>query len=640
MKDTKIKSGGAKGHPTPHNPSRPLGQDLLLMTGLSGLSLVLLWSIFPPRCVWPLAFIGLVPWALAVCRIHRPWVAHWGSFLFGWIFFLWNLSWLWPVTGLGYAALAFYLGLYWTLTAWALRTGRRAGISLVWTLPLVWVGCEYLRGWVMTGFPWLYISHAFYKQLIFIQVSDLVGAYGVTFIVALVNGALIEWGLYLWHCPSEPRRRKPVLIGSVAAVLLLIGNYAYGWYRLNEAEFSDGPRVAVIQEDFPLHSTPPYSEHQFVVFSHYLAMAAEAAVEKPDLVVFPETVWGSTQNIDFVREELQAPEEVSADTWQYGKLCNNATAAFARGDYAGVNQVIARFERSLNSQASSEQDKYQLPRLPAEGGPPVTLVCGSVSLDISPEQAYPRQERFNSALVYDADGQQRRERYDKIHLVPFGEFVPFRNTRVLGIDLHWLYRLLNRLSPFSYGGTIEYSLTPGRQLTVFNLEIGDDTYRFGTPICYEDTVPYLPRRYVQQGGQRRVDFLVNISNDGWFLHSDELPQHLAICTFRAIENRIGIARSVNTGISGFIDPNGKIYSLVEEQNRTHGPGLAGYRVDTIKIDQRSTIYGRTGDWFAMLCVLCTAALWGGAIVTRWVFALQKRLAARRARKRGKEHAAS
>ncbi len=641
MKDTKTKPGGAERRPdNPHKPSRPLGQDLLLMAGLSGLSLVLLWLIFPPRCAWPLAFVGLVPWALAVCRIQRPWVAHWGSFLFGWLFFLWNLSWLWPVTGLGYLALAFYLALYWTLTAWALRTGRRAGISPVWTLPVIWVGCEFLRGWVMTGLPWLYLSHAFYKQLIFIQISDLVGAYGVTFIVALVNGALIEWGLYLWRCPTERRRRKPALIGSLAAVVLLIGNYAYGWYRLNESEFTDGPRVAVIQEDFLLSSTPPYSEHQFVVFARYLALAAEAAREKPDLLVFPETVWASTQNIDFVREELQAPEEVSADTWQYGKLCDNATAAFARGDYAGVNQVIARFERSLNSHNSREQSKYQLPRLPAEGGPPVTLVCGSVSLDTSPEQAYPRQERFNSALIYDPDGQQRSERYDKIHLVPFGEFVPFRNARVLGIDLHWLYRLLNRLSPFSYGGTIEYSLTAGRQLTVFNLEVGDETYRFGTPICYEDTVPYLPRRYVQQSGQRRVDFLVNISNDGWFLHSDELPQHLAICTFRAIENRIGIARAVNTGISGFIDPTGRIYSLVEEDERTYGPGLIGYRVGTIEIDQRSTLYGRTGDWFAMLCVLCTTALWGGAIVTRWVFALQKRLVARRARKRGKEHAAS
>jgi apolipoprotein N-acyltransferase len=236
--------------------------------------------------------------------------------------------------------------------------------------------------------------------------------------------------------------------------------------------------------------------------------------------------------------------------------------------------------------------------------------------------------------VYDKDGRQRRARYDKIHLVPFGEFVPFRNTRFLGISFHWLYRYLNRLCPFSYGGTIEYSLWPGEEYTAFDLKAGGQNVRFGAPICYEDTVPYVIRNYVWDGGRRRVDFLINISNDGWFLHGDELPQHLAICVFRAVENRIGIARAVNTGISGFIDPCGHVYSLVEKDGRAYGPGTVGYRVAAVKLDQRISLYSRAGDWFAILCVLCTAALWVGAVITRWLFALRKRLALRSARKGG------
>ncbi len=616
-------------------PVGPLWRDLLLMIALSALSFIFLSLIFPPRGVWPLAFVGLVPWTVAVCRVQRPWVAHWGSFLLGWVFFLVNLKWLMPVTGLGFIALAFYLAIYWPLAAWAVRTGRRAGISPAWSLPLIWVACEFLRGWVMTGFPWLFLAHAFYKQTVFIQICDLIGAYGVTFIVALVNGVLIEWLLCWWRAAGEKPRRVNALVGTAAAVLVLLGNVFYGKYRLDQADFRDGPRVAVIQEDFLQWSSAPFSqEPQFVIFARYLALAAEAAREEPDLLVFPETVWGSTQNIDFVEKELQAPEEVSVDTWQYGKLCHNATSALARGDYAAVNQVIARFERALNTNIRAHRPKYELPRLPAEGGPPVTLVVGSVSLETLPEQAYPRQKRFNSALVYDSNGEQRRQRYDKIHLVPFGEVVPFRNARCLGLDLHWLYRWLNKLSPFSYGGTIEYSLWPGEDYTVFDLDIGDETVRFGVPICYEDTVPDVPRQYVWESGRRRVDFLINISNDGWFLHSEELPQHLAICVFRAVENRVGIARAVNTGISGFIDPSGQLYSLVEEDGRTYGAGLTGYRVASVKLDDRGSFYGRFGDWFAILCVLATSALWGGAIVTRWVFNLQKRLAARRARKRG------
>jgi apolipoprotein N-acyltransferase len=629
MRPTVSKKGGGDrlGATSPRHGG-PLRRDLLLATTFFGLTVVFLSLIFPPSGVWPLAFVCLAPWAIAVCRVRRPWVAHWGSFLFGWLFFLVNLRWLMPVTGLGFVALAFYLAIYWPLAAWAIRTGRRAGISPVWSLPFIWVACEFLRGWVMTGFPWFFLAHAFYKHTSFIQISDTTGAYGVTFIAALVNGLVVEWVLRWWRMPGEKPRWSNAVLGSAATLLVLAGNFFYGKYRLEQADFKDGPRVAVIQEDFPLSSVPPYGEHQYVVFAKYLALAAEAARHKPDLLVFPETVWAATQNIGYVEEELQGI------AWQWGKLSHNATSAFARGDYPAVNEVIARLESALNAERDERQPEWHLPRLPAEGGPPVTVVLGSVSLEILPEEAYPNRKRFNSALVYDKDGRQRRARYDKIHLVPFGEFVPFRNARFLGIPLHWLYRLLNRLSPFSYDGTYEYSLWAGDEYTVFNLDFDEQTARFGVPICYEDVMPYVCRNFVWEGRRRRVDFLVNISNDGWFLRSAELPQHLSSCVFRAVENRVGIARAVNTGISGFIDPNGHMYSLVEKDGRTYGPGTVGYRIQPVKLDHRTSCYGRLGDWFAIVCLLGTAALWVGAVVTRWIFALRKRLAARAARKRG------
>ena len=612
-----------------------LWHDLGLMAVLCSLTLVLFSAIFPPRELWPLSFVCLAPWTIAICRVQRPWVVHWGSFLFGWIFFLLNLGWLFPVTGLGFIALAFYLAVYWPLATWAIRTGRRAGISPVWSLPVVWVACEFLRGWVMTGFPWLFVAHAFYRHLAFIQISDIVGAYGVTFIVALVNGLIVVWVLRWWPATGEKPRWSDALAGSVVAVLVLAGNELYGRYRLGQAEFTDGPRVAVIQEDFPLRSTPPYGDHQFLVLARYLALAAQAAQEKPDLIVFPETVWQSTQNIDLVEKKLEAPDDLTALTWTYGKLCHDATVAFARGDYPAANEVIAYFERRLRPSDMPDGGPVQLPRLPAAGGPAVTLVVGSVSLDMLPEEAYPKHKRFNSALVYDPDGTQRRERYDKIHLVPFGEIVPFRNARILGIDMHWLYRLLNRLSPFSYGGTKDYSLWPGKEYTAFSLASEGMITRFGTPICYEDVMPYIARNYVWNGAKRRVDFLVNISNDGWFQHSDELPQHLSSCVFRAVENRVGIARAVNTGISAFIDPNGLIYSVVEVNGRRSAPGTIGYRIAPMKIDRRVSWYGVWGDWFAILCVLATAALWSGGIVTRWIFNLRKHLVAWRIKHAGR-----
>lgn len=661
-------------------PTRPLAADdaeavsagsatreVLLVLAGGAATVTLFTLIFQPLNWWPLAFVCLVPWALAASAVHRAWLVHWGSLLAGFAFFLINLSWLKPVTGLGYAALCGYLAIYWPLATWAVRTGRRFGVAGAWTLPVAWVGCELLRGWVMTGFPWLYLAHSMAGQLLFIQISDLAGAYAVSLLIALVNGVVCEF-LLDWRTRAGPARSgrkggRPVASrgspatdpttllarwtgapvrrfpgqkwAAAACTLVLVGAaLLYGRMRVSQAgELDDGPLVAVIQHDFLQLSVPPYTEAREVVFSEYLALGAQAARHNPDLIVFPETAWGSHQNIDFLKIPLQAVDEVDARAYAFGHRTHQATAAFARGEYARVNETIGAWEQLFRQVATQHPElglRRDFPRLPAEGGPPATVVIGSLSIQ-KLETTYPRQKKFNSALVYDPDGTQRPQRYDKNHLVPFGEFVPFCQQRFLFIDLHPLYRWLNTLSPFSDGGKIEYSLWPGRELTVFTLEAGGRTYRFGTPICYEDVMPYLIRRYVWQGGRRRVDFLVNISNDGWFLHSAELPQHLAICVFRAVENRVGIARAVNTGISGFIDPTGRTYNLVEKDGRLFGPGLAGYQVARMKIDRRASFYGRTGDWLAGTCLAGSAALWTSAMFTRWVLGIVNWISRMRAR---------
>ncbi len=606
-----------------------LGRDAALCLLLNALSVACLSLIFPPYELWPLAFVCLVPWGVMVCRIERTWLVYWGGFAAGWVFFLINLSWLMPVTGLGYAALAFYLALYWPLATWAIRTGRRCGISLLWTLPVTWVACELLRAWVMTGFPWFFLSHALFRHVTFIQISDLTGAYGVSLIIALVNGVVVELVLGWWRAAGEKPGRRQLAAGALATVAILAGNHLYGKHQLGQADFRDGPRVAVVQEDFPLASEPPYGDLPWVVFTRYIALGAQAAQEQPDLLVFPETAWGGVQNIGFLEAEHRTVDEIPAGAYMFGQRCDRAISGLALGDYGPANGVIAEWEGYFKVRASKEPERgwpRALPRLPQAGGPPVTVVVGSLSVETFLDATYPKVKKYNSALIYDENGEQRLERYDKNHLVPFGEFVPFRYGR-----LHWLYRWLNKLSPFSYGGTLEYSLSPGAGLTVFDLDVDGETYRFGTPICYEDVMPCVIRRYVWEGSERRVDFLVNISNDGWFLRSAELPQHLAICVFRAVENRVGIARAVNTGISGFIDPNGQMYSLVELDGRTYGEGVIGYRVAPVKIDQRGSFYGRHGDWLAGLCLVLTTALWIGAVLTRWVAGLGRRLAAWRAK---------
>lgn len=587
---------------------------------------------FPPVECWPLAFIALVPWVYGLCTARRPWVAHWSSYIVGGVYFAANLFWLYTVTDLGFIALAFYLAIYWPMAGWVVRTGQRWRISPLWTLPISWIACEFIRAWALSGFPWLLIGHAFFRHPLLIQTADIGGAYLVGFLALLLNGLIADLLLHRAGArPVTPVAKHPWRRIAIVAVVVFAA-LGYGQYRISTATLIDGPRIAVVQEDFPLSNSEP-GELSHVVFARYAALAARAAQERPDLIVFPETAWNAEQNVDYIERRNQ-PSESARSGWAFSVACHEAIAALARGDYRIANERIAAWEQRIREWARDQTRPVTttLPRLTPVTGPPVTVVVGAVSVELFEQQVYPREKRYNSALVYDPDGAQRRTRYDKIHLVPFGELVPFRYGA-----LHSVYLWLNSLSPFSHGGKLEYSLTPGDEsralgdaMTVFPLKVGGRTWRFGTPICYEDVMPYISRHYVWDGDQRRVDFLVNISNDGWFMHSAELPQHLASCVFRAVENRVGIARAVNTGISGFIDPNGQLHDIVaDEQGREYrsgASGVVGYRIANVRVDEtRGSVYGQYGDWFAWICLVLSSLLWLDAVRERWGAAAVRRI---------------
>jgi apolipoprotein N-acyltransferase len=172
--------------------------------------------------------------------------------------------------------------------------------------------------------------------------------------------------------------------------------------------------------------------------------------------------------------------------------------------------------------------------------------------------------------------------------------------------------------PFSGpDGDYEYSLFPGEEFRSFSMQppsAPSKEFRFGIPICYEDVMPYVCREFARGEGRKRVDFLLNISNDGWFGRGVQQPQHLAICVFRAVENRVGIARAVNTGISGFIKPTGRLHDLVAGDPSHRWPGIAGYSVARLTVDSRYSYYSRYGDWFAWFC----AVLWLVFFLDYWV----------------------
>jgi len=226
-------------------------------------------------------------------------------------------------------------------------------------------------------------------------------------------------------------------------------------------------------------------------------------------------------------------------------------------------------------------------------------------------------ERFNSAFMYKRNGDKAKEVYNKIHLVPFGEVLPLRKS------LSWFYELLMKIKFIPYN--FDYSLNYGSEYTVFEMTGTEESqaqdYKFGVMICYEDTVPEIGRRFaLDENGHKRLDWLVNISNDGWFVRfkdeevipSAELAQHAAVCAFRAVENRLAVLRSVNTGISCLIDSAGRIRNgfiagdlPVAAKNRT---GMAGWFVERIPIDNRSSIFSKYGEWLDFCCEVCVIIL--------------------------------
>jgi apolipoprotein N-acyltransferase len=226
-----------------------------------------------------------------------------------------------------------------------------------------------------------------------------------------------------------------------------------------------------------------------------------------------------------------------------------------------------------------------------------------------------RVEFWNSAFLCRADGYILNRRYDKMHLVPFSEYIPLRKSIPL------LVKLVVFFSPYDFDHSLESGSVP--EIFVITSRDGKSNYRFATPICYEGTVPDLCRRFVLPATGEKIDFLVNISNDGWFNASWELSQHLVTYVFRAVENRIPIARSVNTGISGFVDSSGRLHNLVSDGGRTRG--VAGISSAQLQIDSRVSLYSRRGDWFALLCGLGSLIVFVDSMLVQWKYRLARTL---------------
>ncbi len=413
------------------------------------------------------------------------------------------------------ALLSLYLSLYpaffSVFYAVVLRKTRFPALFLA---PVLWTSLEFVRSYMLTGFPWSSLGYSQYRFLTAIQVADITGIYGISFLIVSVNGALAD--LFLLKRRTRERPLHPLLPTACAFIglfIVLVATFAYGSYRLHQQRNGSSIRLAVVQGNIEqAHKWDP--AYQQSVIKVYEKLSSSSLAEKPDMIIWPE----------------------SAVPFVFGKTRE-------------LTDDVVAFQRSMNSY----------------------LLFGSVLFKNGSSNAY-----SNSALLLDRDGKVSYI-YDKIHLVPFGEYVPLRSV------LFFVNKLAVGVGDYVPGDSYIKAVTP----------FGS----FGTLICYEIIFPGLVRKFYVKGG----DFIVTITNDAWFGKTSGPYQHFTMAVFRAVENRKPVIRAANTGISGFIDSNGEIIRTTKLFERTELMG-------DIRTDKTLTFYTKYGDIFSYLCIVCSLLL--------------------------------
>jgi len=400
--------------------------------------------------------------------------------------------------------LVLYLSLYFGTFAMLFRfTEQRLGYRMLMLTPLFWVALEYLRSFFLTGFPWANLGHSQYLNLPLIQIVDMTGVYGLSFVILWVNVTLY---LVLHQWPEKRFPYREVLITA----LMVTGILLYGYIKMTtvtqQAQQQKALKVGLAQGN--IDQAIKWSESvQRETLKIYEGLSLKLGKEEPDLIIWPETA------APFFFQDAKELQPLILDI----PVRTRAFLLFGSPSYKIVNRKV---------------------------------------------------DHYNSAYLVSSSG-AIVGKYDKVHLVPFGEYVPLGEILKLG-------SLGEGIGDFKSGKeVINLSLPQGK---------------FGVLICFEIIFPDLCRRFVKEG----ANFLVTITNDAWFGKTSAPYQHLSIATFRAVENRVYIARAANTGISAFIDPSGKILKQGEIFTEEAISGA-------IRLSSSMTFYTLYGDVFAWLC---------------------------------------
>lgn len=497
-------------------------------------SALLMTASFPPFDLGILAWFGLSP-LLFVLRRRGSGAAAGLAFLYGGIFGMGAFCWINCITTISFSNFLLWLivfSLYFLLFGFLYRLiSMGIGSWIIVGAPALWVVLEYTRANLFfLSWPWNLLGHSQYRYLPVIQIADIAGVYGISFLIVMVNQLLSQVpelfagrGVASSSSTTGCTSRINWTVHILTVAVILVFTFSYGWHRLATIEDGKHLRVALVQANALTRykmSLADQMEHLRV----YERLTIEAAKRDPDLIVWPAS-------------SLPAPIRSS------------------------------RLVRHTISRLAQETGSYLL-----VGG------AGHEKLE-SRKEGY--QTYSNSEFLISPSGRLVRQ-YNKIRLLPFNEYLP----------------LQGKITWPKWISTLKENFMPGEEYTLFQVSGA----RFGTPICWENIFPDFFRRFIKDGG----NFMVSVTNEGFFGNTAGPYQTLAINAFRAVENRVAIARSAPTGVSAFINPDGEIIEKVRD-SRGKDLFVSGSLVRDVPLSDKRTIYTVYGDIFTY-AVICLAAL--------------------------------
>lgn len=529
---------------------------------LTAAGVCMLWLAQPPLSLWPIAGVCLVPilWIIfdQSAFTRRDYVAIWLASSLYWLVSLQGIRHAHPAMYVCLLALAGYLGIYLPLFVMLCRRCVRWNVPLLVSAPAMWVGLECVRNYMLTGISALMLGHTLADVPVMIQIADLFGTYGVSFVIVSVNVALFSLVTRLvsrQHFTSESHQLETAgrtIAACVVAAMCTGASFLYGQFRLSEPVTEPLATFALVQRDEQVEYQQDF-ERELSIFQNYTAQSVDALENNSDavdVVVWPESMFTGGLPWMIADADAVVPE-------QYEGPPDSFVAMVGQNQ----NYFRSRADDVIRTLAQSNPEQQQ---------PHLVVGCGVVR--------YGKLPQVYSGMVHVSPTATVSGWYGKNHLVMFGEYVPLLPS-IPG---------LRSLIPAGLG------VTPGDGPTVFKV---DDT-AIVPSVCIETAVERVMVNHLSRlrENNTRADVIVTVTNDGWFDDSSILAHHQRGAQLVAVGTRRPVLSSANNGPTASIDSCGRLTESLPS-------GTNGAIIATPHRDDRTSLYVRIGDLPAKLLAL-------------------------------------